>query len=331
MLEGGRDLLLRPADLDDASFVADMWTALHPDSPQDPVLTRYRWAQTPDDGRRERHIVMCADSPIGYLARHTVGSTLTPPGYVRLEMDVLPEERSERRLRDLIAAAEARATATGARHGIIRVREDDRVKRSAFAAAGYQEQLRTHLWELDLAANRWNLAEMARVSRRHVRDRGFQVMTLADLHAPNGYERVWRIAEQPSIAPEPAERTLEQGHVLVESGNPGLHEDRVWIACLDAEVVGVSMLSYPPVRGVVMTEWTATAPQARRQGVARALKCEALVQAYELGVHRVRTDIDPRNEPIAHLNKMMGYRPCAWSIDLVGEFRFTEGAYRPSE
>src|SRR5437763_10885086 len=88
---------------------------------------------------------------------------------------------------------------------------------------------------------------------------------------------------------------------------PEIHSDRFWIARVDEEVVGVSVLGYPPVRGVVGTEWTATARSVRGRGVARALKCETIAQAIALGVDRVRTGNDAANAPILHINETMGY------------------------
>lgn len=46
----------------------------------------------------------------------------------------------------------------------------------------------------------------------------------------------------------------------------------------------------------------------RGKGVARALKCETVMQAIALGVTRVRTDNDGQNAPILHINETMGYR-----------------------
>ena len=74
------------------------------------------------------------------------------------------------------------------------------------------------------------------------------------------------------------------------------------------DIVGISQLAYPPVRGVVSTDWTGTARKVRGRGVARALKCETLMQAIALGVDRVRTDNDSTNTPILHINETMGYR-----------------------
>ena len=71
--------------------------------------------------------------------------------------------------------------------------------------------------------------------------------------------------------------------------SPSMREDRFWIARIGDEIVGASVLGYPPVRGIVGTEWTATARSVRGRGIARALKCETLMQAIALGVDRVRT------------------------------------------
>jgi len=101
--------------------------------------------------------------------------------------------------------------------------------------------------------------------------------------------------------------------------SPGLHEDRIWIARESDDIVGVSQLSYPPVRGVVATDWTGTARKVRGRGVARALKCETLMQAMVLGVDRVRTDNDSTNVPILHINETMGYTRRPDGIQLLKE------------
>jgi mycothiol synthase len=81
----------------------------------------------------------------------------------------------------------------------------------------------------------------------------------------------------------------------------------MWFARRGDDVVGVSVLSYPQVRGVRGTDWTATARSIRGRGVARALKLETLAQAVSLGVSRVRTGNDAQNLPILHLNAELGY------------------------
>ena len=91
----------------------------------------------------------------------------------------------------------------------------------------------------------------------------------------------------------------------------------MWLAREGEEIVGISVLAYPPVRGLVVTAWTATARSVRGRGVARALKCETLAQAIALGVPRVRTGNDGANAPILHLNASMGYEPVTGRVDYL--------------
>ena len=100
-------------------------------------------------------------------------------------------------------------------------------------------------------------------------------------------------------------------------GAPEIHRDRFWIARIGDDVVGVSVLGYPPVRGIVGTEWTATVRSVRGRGVARALKCETIAQAIALGVDRVRTGNDAANAPILHINETMGYHLVPGAINYL--------------
>ena len=77
------------------------------------------------------------------------------------------------------------------------------------------------------------------------------------------------------------------------------------------------MLSYPPQRGVVTTDWTGVARAGRGRGVARAVKCETVMQAIALGVDRIRTDNDFKNTPILHINETMGYKRRADGIQFM--------------
>ena len=98
---------------------------------------------------------------------------------------------------------------------------------------------------------------------------------------------------------------------------PDIHEDRFWIAREGDDIVGISVLDYPPVRGIVGTAWTATARRVRGRGIARALKCETLIQAIALEVGRVRTGNDGANDPILHINASMGYQPWVAGISFL--------------
>ena len=143
--------------------------------------------------------------------------------------------------------------------------------------------------------------------------------TLARDEDPEKYRKLWRMNEEvaqdvPTTLPN-VEESFEDTMRWLRS--PTLREDRFWIARDGDEIVGVSVLGYPPVRGIVGTEWTATARSVRGRGIARALKCETLMQAIALGVDRVRTGNDGANDPILHINESMGYRPSVSSINFL--------------
>lgn len=101
--------------------------------------------------------------------------------------------------------------------------------------------------------------------------------------------------------------------------DPGITEDRFWIAREGDAVVGLSVIGFPPTRGLPWTWLTGTSRAVRGRGIARALKYETMAQAIELGYQRVRTNNDGANAPILHINQEMGYRLVAPLIELHRE------------
>jgi RimJ/RimL family protein N-acetyltransferase len=151
---------------------------------------------------------------------------------------------------------------------------------------------------------------MAAESRARMKSVGIRVLTLGDDPDPKKFEKLKRMSDEaeadvPTTVPHV---TGEMAEFMTWFSSPGLKMDRIWIARDGDDIVGISQLSYPPVRGVVATDWTGMARKARGRGIARALKCETLMQAIGLGVDRVRTDNDSTNAPILHINETMGYK-----------------------
>jgi len=89
---------------------------------------------------------------------------------------------------------------------------------------------------------------------------------------------------------------------------PGM-DPRLMIIGLDGdEVVGYAMLSRNVARPELGYHWLTGVRKAwRGRGVAKALKQAQLTAAKGLGIERVRTDNDLRNEPIRRLNEALGY------------------------
>lgn len=304
------DLTLRPASVDDALFVADLFTAVRPDDPQDPKEMAHAWANPDTKGVAERFIGSHEGRPVAFAQQRHTKWEHTPERYGNVGGDLTPDFRTTERLDGLIAAMEERSRADGTATFTSWCWEDDALKLGVLQARGYKEERRERFWELDLIARRDVLARMAEESRAKMREQRIDILTMDRDPDPGKWHKLWRVSEEavqdiPTTVPH-VEGTFEDFMKWMRS--PGLHEDRIWIAREGDAILGVSMLSYPRVRGVVQTDWTGMARSARGKGIARALKCETVMQAIGLGVDKVRTDNDSSNAPILHLNAQMGYR-----------------------
>lgn len=303
------ELLLRPATLDDAAFAADLYTALYPDDPEDPVLWRHWWASEDPSWTHERWVVRLGEREAGFAFHRHAPWEKMPQRFSRVGAHLLPQVRTAERIGALYEAVEERAREDGALRYVAWAWEHDRLLLDALAARGYREERRERFWELDLAKHRERLAAMTEASRAKMGEQGIRILTMAEDDDPQKHRKLWRTSEEadqdvPTTVPH-VPKPFEQ--FMKWFSSPGVREDRMWIARVGDDIVGVSALSYPPVRGVVSTDWTATARSVRGKGVARALKCETLMQAIALGVDRVRTDNDGQNAPILHINATMGY------------------------
>jgi GNAT superfamily N-acetyltransferase len=304
------DLELRPAGLELAAFVADVNAAVHPDDAEDPKMLRHGWEMTGPDVTVERFIASLDGRDVGYAIRSHESWEKMPRRFGRIRAGIRPPDRDARRLDALVAAMEDRQRLDGTRTATMWAWEDDALFVGMLTARGYKEERRERFWELDLVEGRERITKMAAESRARMKKDGIRLLTLGADTDPTKFEKLKRMSDEaegdvPTTVP----------HVIVEMdefmkwfSSPALKMDRIWIAREGDDIVGISMLAYPPVRGVVATDWTAMARKARGRGIARALKCETLVQAIGLGVDRVRTDNDSTNAPILHINETMGYK-----------------------
>lgn len=310
------DFAFSPAITDDAAFAADVDTAVRPSSPRDPMVYQYWWSHPDENWVINRFIVSRGGRRVGHASSEHARWEVQPERYGTVGGELLPMERTQTTLGALFEAMEKRVVADGARVLGVYAYENDPLRIAAIEARGYKEDRRSRRWELDLVANREKLLAMAEISRERMRREGVRILTLAQDDDPSVIEKVWRLSEEAGDdVPTTVPRVPEAMEAYVRWANaPEVHRDRFWIARVGDGVVGVSVLAYPPVRGIVGTNWTATARSVRGRGVARALKCESVAQAIALGVDRVRTGNDAANAPILHLNETMGYKPVAGGI-----------------
>jgi GNAT superfamily N-acetyltransferase len=302
------DMILREATLADAEFVADMETAVRADEPRDPITLKDYWRNPEENAKVERFIGEIGGDRVAYAhQRHELWKT--PKRYGNVSGDLMPSHRTASRIDALFAAMEDRSRADGTKTFTIWCWEDDALRVGVVEARGYIEERRQRFWELDLGTNRAKLDARAASSRAKMREEKIRVLTIDRETDPEKWKKLWRMSEEavrdiPTTVPF-TETSFDDFMKWMRS--PGLHEDRIWIARDGDAILGVSMLSYPPKRGVVATDWTGVARAGRGRGIARALKYETVMQAIALGVDRIRTDNDFKNTPILHINETMGY------------------------
>ena len=309
----------RPASGLDAAFYADVLTAVRPTAPVDPLVTRHEWEHPPDAWVSQRFIVMQGSAPIGCAFFEHPRWDRTEKRFGSVGAELLPDHRDAARLSAMLQEMERRLEADGARTIAVRAAEDDAMRIDMILGRGYREDRRHRRWELDLGANRERIVQMTEIARARMREQGVRLVTLEEDRDPEKARKIWRLAIEadrdiPSTLPIP-EDTLEDYLRWFEA--PEIRQDRFWLAREGNDIVGLSVLSYPPVRGIVNTAFTATAGTVRGRGIARAVKCETLIQAIALGVDRVRTGNDAANDPILHINASMGYQAIAGGINFL--------------
>jgi hypothetical protein len=311
-------LSARPATLDDVDAWADIYTSA-PGREIDHVQTLYDWEHPSRNWEHSRFVWLDGTRAVGVGAMAHPRWEVAPKRYASIGAELAPSHRDRARLAEVHAFLERAAKDAGAPHVRGSAMENDPVRQDALRDLGYREDRRSKRWELDLISGRERILALAEKSRARMSAQGIALLTLDRDRDPDVLRKLWRLsndadADIPSTLPS-TEETYDD--FVDWLAYPGMHRDRVWIARRDDDVLGISVLEYPPVRGKVNTAWTATARAARGQGVARALKCETLVQAIALGVDRVRTGTDGANDPILHINASMGYVPIPGRVDFL--------------
>jgi hypothetical protein len=303
------DLVLRDAKLSDAEFVADLETAVRPDDPRDPVALKDYWRNPEENAKIERFIGEIGGERVAFAhQRHELWKT--PERYGSVSGNLMPAQRTAARIDALFDAMESRSKADGTKIFTTWAWEDDALLVGVLRSRGYAEERRQRFWQLDLIANRAKLETMAAESRAKMREEKIQILTMDRDTDPDKWKKLWQMSEEaihdiPTTVPYTG---TSFDDFMKWMRSPGLHEDRIWIARDGETILGVSILSYPPKRGVVSTDWTGVARAGRGRGIARAVKFETVMQAIALGVDRIRTDNDFKNKPILHINETMGYK-----------------------
>jgi len=316
------DLDLRPATLDDVEMVANLESARDPEDPRDPVMLRHWWTRRADQEVTRRLVAVRNGAAVAFVAAGHEDWKVMPKrfGWIRPVLD--RDSWSDAGFRQLVETAEAWLRSEGAGRSVIRIREDFSNELETVGRAGYREERRQRISELDLVAGRDALLAGAEASRRRMRDEGVTLLTLDEDRDPERFTKLYELSnasEQdiPTSVPIRIMPFVEWKHELLD--DPGVREDRFHIAREGDAIVGLSVIGYPPVRGLPWTFYTGTSKAVRGRGIARALKYETVAQAIELGVERIRTNNDAANVPILRINEEMGYRLVRPLIELHRE------------
>lgn len=319
MSETSFDLDLRPATLDDAALAADLDTAREPEDPRDPVLMRHWWNSWDPKERVTRWIALRDGAAVALVAAGHRDWAAEGPRFgwtrPRLHPDLWTEERFAR----LVGTGEEWLRAEGADTSVFRGRDTLPSELKAAGRLGYREVRRARISELDLTSRRDHVIGTAEQTRRALKDHGVDLVLYSECGVADKAERWYRLetdTEQDIPTTVPIYTLEFEAWRERRFRDPGLREDRVWLAIERGELVGISQLGFPVVRGLPYTDYTATARGVRGRGIARALKYQTIAQALELGFTRVRTQNDADNAPILHINREMGYRAVIEEIEL---------------
>ena len=317
----GGSLRFIPATLDDAEYWADLWTDVDPDDPSDPVLMRHFWKTQPADQVAERFIATATDGQRIGGASHFHGPwDKMPTRYGQVRAGLFTRYNSRELLDEAFGFAEDRSRESGTAIFSTWVLENESERIGVLTSRGYAVERRAKVWQVDLLTNRERIASIADKSRERMRAQGIRVTTLDKVGGEDPVRRFWQLFElttpdMPSTVPYVSIPFDDFVRGWMEA--PSVRQDRIWIALSGEDMLGYSMLNYPPVRGNVWNNGTATVREARGKGIARALKAETMVQAMELGVPRIRTGNDASNAPILHLNEDMGFGPIDGAIQYL--------------
>ena len=312
-------LELRPATLEDAALVADLETAIQPDDPRDPVMMRFWWSFRSASEKIHRLISTRDGVARMFIYGGHSGFEEDPRAFGQIRVRIHPDDWSEDAFGQGVARGESWLRSEGARTSVMKIREDLPHELDALAKLGFEEVRRQRWSRLDLFEGRERLLRTAAETRAEMHRQGVNLLTLASDSDPERWRKLYELdvettGDVPTTAPE-SRPSFDEWRVFWFE-NPSQTPERFWIAREGDRIVGLSVIGFPPTRGIPWTAFTCTARDVRGRGIARALKYATVKQAIELGVREVETQNDLENAPILHLNQEMGYRPHKSQVEL---------------
>jgi len=299
----------RPASLDDAELASDLMTAAYPAMIHDPVVTRFRWENTRRGYEVGRFIAERGGRPIAFLAWLHGPWEKLPDRHCEVEVWLDLADLDVGLLEEMWKWIGDAAVVQGSGLLLAYGGEDEPEMLESLASLGYQRERAEKMWELDLAEHGSRLLREAADARQRMDGAGVRLLAVAEWDDSEKVRKLYGLNEKtiqdvPHSLPIVTE-AFEDFERRTRA--PDRRDDRWWIAVHGDEVVAMSYLKFPPVRGTVWTGFTCAAREYRGRGIARAVKLQSLAQAVELGIRTVRTDNDAENAPMLHINEALGY------------------------
>jgi GNAT superfamily N-acetyltransferase len=316
------ELDLRSATLDDVQIVADLEATRDPEDPSDPEMLRFWWTSGSLNEVHMRLVSVRQREAVAFVGAGHERWEAVPERFGWIRPILRADIWSEPAYSHMVSKAEAWLRAETAAVVVARVRADRKNELDVLDRIGYREVRRQNFSELDLVANREELLAAASHQRQRMQAQGVQLLTVSNDNDPDLMAKLHEMmvaAEQDIPTTVPIRPAPFDKWKRVTFENPAAREDRFWIAREGVAIVGLSVLDFPPTRGLPWTNFTATSKEVRGRGIARALKYESIAQAIQLGYERVRTANDGANAPILHINREMGYRQVFPLIELHRE------------
>ena len=308
----GSRLTARPLTPEDAAFAARAVSATQPHHPWSEDELRLQWSSSARMGKVSTLVLEDEGRPAGWVAATLWHEQAGGEGRVAVFLIGAGAEQ----LDQAWAIVEDAARELGVRLGRASLWENDAPQLEALRRRGWEVKRRERFWRLDLAGQAERLRDRRADARRRVEAAGLRVVTAAELGGEALYPELHRVED---VTARDIPRDIPRVPIPYEAWlewmrPPGVVPERIWLGLSGERVVGVSYLDYGTTP--VGTAYTGVLREHRGAGLARALKLETLVQAFELGVPAVETDNDEANAPILHLNEELGYREIHGQVKL---------------
>jgi GNAT superfamily N-acetyltransferase len=296
--------VVRAESDDELSSVIVVRRTVEPDAQPSLVNMRHTLATFP---HAVYLLARAGDEPVGCAYTGCFPGTEGDP-FMYANVSVVPEARRRGIGSALLAAVSDHARGAGKSGLTVEVAEDDSESLAWVERRGFEEVERQKGLELLLdetpAVPPEPPAGVAIVPREPDHERGMYAVGLEAGKDIPGLD-----AEH--------DPSFEQWRSF-EIERPSRRPELCFVALADGEVVGFASVD---VFGESDTGWhglTAVARAWRGRGVAFALKRSQIEAARRIGLRRLMTESEERNEPMRRLNAKLGYRPVPGMIALQG-------------